>query len=155
MEINRLTRDIKKYLETLREEDYYKEMQEYYNNNLSKYYFPNHLTAFYPRFLECKTSKDIVCNFSEVIIPKGEIYINYRPLIECLDTKHVFVLKRSIKCAPYYYDALPTNIRELEDLNTRILCTNIEDDEINLESLRYYGELKLLKPNKTKKRLKK
>ncbi len=46
---------------------------------------------------------------------------------------------------------LPTNILELEDLNGRIKNPNTDNDKINLEGLRYYGEMKLLQLNKSRR----
>lgn len=46
---------------------------------------------------------------------------------------------------------LPTNILELEHLNSRIRNPNTDNDKINLEGLRYYGEMKLLKLNKNRR----
>ena len=40
---------------------------------------------------------------------------------------------------------------ELEDLNGRIKNPNTDNDKINLEGLRYYGEMKLLQLNKSRR----
>lgn len=145
MEIYRLTIDAEEKLNNLSEEERYQMLQLYYYNNQSRYYFPNDLVAFYPRMKEQKASKEFVCDMSETIISKGSYYINYRPLLENLNTHEVYVLKRTIKCLPYYSDILPVNIQELEYLNDMIINTSIDSCDLNLESLRYYGEIKLLK----------
>ncbi|MCI8347477.1 MAG: hypothetical protein HFJ12_06005 [Bacilli bacterium] len=145
MEISRLTIDVEKKLNNLSEEERYGILQLYYANNQSGYYFPNDLVAFYPQMKEQKASKEIVCNISETIISKGSCYINYRPILENLNTHEVYVLKRTIKCLPYYSDILPVNIRGLEHLNDMIINTSIDSCDLNLECLRHYGEIKLLK----------
>lgn len=144
MEISRITKD------NLNDNDY-ELLQQYYIDNTSQYYFPNCVVAFYPNIKEQRATKDIICDFNSVIIPKGAIYINYRPLLECLNTKQAFVLQKSIKCDLYYGSILSTNIFELEDLNYKIMCKGLVDNTLSLDRLSDYGELKLLKLNKRKR----
>lgn len=151
MEITRLTREVLEELESKSQYEQYELLQQYYLKNTSNYYFPNDLIAFYPHIIERRASRDIVCDISEVIISKGNYYINYRPLLENLNTKKTYVLKRTICCSLCYGNMLPTNILELEDLNSRIRNPNTDNDKINLEGLRYYGEMKLLKLNKNRR----
>lgn len=151
MEITRLTREVLEELESKSQYEQYELLQQYYLKNTSNYYFPNDLIAFYPRIIERRASRDIVCNISEVIISKGSYYINYRPLLENLNTKKTYVLKRTICCSLCYDNMLPTNIFELEELNDRIRNPNTDSDEISMETLRNYGEIKLLQLNKSRR----
>lgn len=152
MEIFRLTKEVEEKLKQMSEQERYGSLQKYYLDNQSRYYFPNDLVAFYFRMQEQIASREIICDMSEAIISQGSYYINYRPLLENLNTHEVYVLKRTIKCLPYYSDVLPRSIRELEYLNDMIRNTNIDSSDINLESLRYYGEISLLKLNKKRRR---
>ena len=87
--------------------------------------------------------------FSANLIKKGGLYLNYRPMLENLTTKKVYVLKRSIKVEPAYFDLLPTNITELEELNYKMKL-QIEDNYIDYSHLNQVmgGELVLRRLNK-------
>lgn len=151
MLINRLTRDNLKYLEDLNEKEQYEIMERYYLENRSKEYFSGCLVAFYPYIVEHHSRKEITCDISTNIIKKGQLYINYRPLIENIETGDTFVLSKTIKCETIYQGLLPTNILEFENLNEQIM--NYEyyrDSEIHLDHLHYRqgGYLKIVKLKK-------
>lgn len=148
IEIYRLTRDKLYELNMLADDIKYYKLLEYEQENRSNYFFPNDFTAFYPNISEQKCRKEIICDFSGARISKGQLYISYRPLIENLDRKETYVLKRTIKCDTFYWDILPKNIYELERLNELVLNHNIIDTEFNIEEFRYKGEIELLKLKK-------
>lgn len=151
MIIQRLTKDIYNILENMEENKRYELLDYYYLQNTSRYYFPNSLIAFYPCILEYHSRKEITCDLSSNIISKGQLYINYRPLIENISSGNTYVLKRSIKCETSYIDELPTNIFELEALNDKLMNYNCyQNGDIHLDHLHYSqgGELKLLRLKK-------
>lgn len=151
MTINRLTRSYLKTLEKFEDIKSYEIIERYYLENSSQYYFPNSLVAFYSSIREYHSRKKIICDISTNIIKKGQLYINYRPLIANMETGDAFVLVKSIKCETSYQDLLPTNILEFENLNEQIM--NYEyygSTEINLDHLHYSqgGSLKIVKLKK-------
>lgn len=151
MAINRLTRNYLKTLEELEDIKTYEIIERYYLENRSQYYFPNSLVAFYPSIREYHSRKEMTCDISTNIIKNGQLYINYRPLIENMETGDTFVLVKSIKCEIVYKDLLPTNMLEFENLNEQIM--NYEyysNSEINLDHLHYSqgGSLKIVKLKK-------
>lgn len=148
MEIYRLTRDKLYEVYMLDDERKYYQLLEYEQENRSNYFFPNDFIAFYPNISEQKCRKEIICDFSGARISKGQLYISYRPLIENLDRKETYVLKRTIKCDTFYGDILPKNMFELERLNELVLNHNIIDTDFNIEQFRYKGEIELLKLKK-------
>ena len=102
MEIYRLTKDKLHELNMLDDNTKYYKLLEYEQKNRSNYFFPNDLIAFYPNISEQRSRKEIICDFSGARISKGQLYISYRPLIENLDKKETYVLKRTIKCDTFY-----------------------------------------------------
>lgn len=65
------------------------------------------------------------------------------------NNKKVYVLKRSIRVEPAYYDLLPTNITELEELNYKMKL-QLEDNYIDYSHLNQVmgGTLVLRRLNK-------
>lgn len=151
MRINRLTREKLKWLEKIEEEKRNELIERYYLENLSKDYFPNCLVAFYPYIRESHSRQEITCDISTNLIGRGQLYINYRPLIENIETGESFVLSKTIKCEVIYQDLLPTNILEFERFNEQIMNYEcFRDSEINLDHLHYSqgGKLKIVKLKK-------
>ncbi len=151
MRINRLTRENLKWLEKQEEEKRYELIERYYFENLSKDYFPNCLVAFYPYIRESHSKEEITYDISTNLIGRGQLYINYRTLIENIETKEAFVLSKTIKCEVNYQDLLPTNILEFERFNYQIMNYEcFRNSEISLDHLHYSqgGKLKLVKLKK-------
>ena len=119
----------------------------------SKLFFPDDLVLLYPNIKEQRTKRIITCNFSGGLIYPGSIYINYRPFIENITTKEKYVLKKTLKVETGYANNLPTNISELEELQTNILLEKIDSytgiDYSHL-SQSVGGELVLQKLNRRK-----
>lgn len=151
MIINRLTKDKLEKIKMLNIEERYEILEEYYYKNTSIQYFPSNLIAFYPSIKEYHSRDNIICDFSANLIKKGQLYINYRPLIENLSTGNRYVLKKSIKCKTAYIDKLPNNILEFEQLNEMVMNYNsFKNSNVNLDNLHYSqgGYLKLLRLKK-------
>lgn len=151
MLIHRLTRENIKYLETLDDAKRYEMLERYYLEYRSNFFFPGCLVALYPYIRESHSRKEITCDISTNIIKKGQLYINYRPLLENVETGDSFILKKTIKCEPIYQDLLSTNMFEFENLDEQIMNYKYyRDSEISLDHLHYSqgGSLNLVKLKK-------
>ena len=119
---NRITREIvaKMYGSSINEiyEDIIKE--EIQNTSTDSELFYGDIVLIHESIKEYHAKKDLICDFSANLIKKSGLYLNYRPLIENITKQKVYVLKRTIKVEPAYYDILPKNIKELEELNYKM-----------------------------------
>lgn len=104
--------------------------------NLSTYYNPGELIILYPYYKIVKVENNITCDLTNEEIEKGKPMIKYRPLLQNLNDKKVFVLERTLNLCEYLENFLPTNISEFEALNESLIY--------NLESYNEYdiSELK-------------
>lgn len=109
-------------------------LKEVINISNDSDFFPGDLVLLHESIREYHTKTNITCNFSSAPIKKGELYLNYRPILEDLTSKKVYVLKRSIKVEASYYDLLPTNIMALEELNNKMKL-QVSDDYIDYSHL--------------------
>lgn len=149
--MHRLTEEYLRKLESIEEEKRYEILERFYLENTSNYYFSGNLVAFYSYVREYYSKEDRTCDISTNVIKKGQLYISYRPLVENIETRETFVLKRTIRCEPIYHDLLPTNILEFENLNEQIMnYENYQNKEIYFDHLHYSqgGYLKLVKLKK-------
>ena len=123
--------------------------EETINTSMDSDFFLGDIVLLHESVKECHTKTSIACDFSANLIKKGGLYLNYRPMLENITTKKIYVLKRSIKVEPAYFDLLPTNIRELEELNYKMKL-QIEDNYIDYSHLNQVmgGELVLRRLNK-------
>lgn len=112
------------------------EFNNIFYENLSTYYNPGQLTILYPYYKIVKVENNILCDLTNEQIMKGERCIRYRPLLQNLNDKKVYVLKRTLNLCEYLEDFLPTNIVQFEELNQALIY--------NLERYKEYdiGELK-------------
>lgn len=65
--------------------------------NLSTYYNPGELIILYPYYKIVKVENNILCDLTNEEIMKGKCCIRYRPLLQNLNYKKVFVLKKNFK----------------------------------------------------------
>ena len=123
--------------------------EEAINTSMDSDFFSGDIVLVHESIKEYHTKTEMTCDFSANLIKKGGLYLNYRPIIENLTTKKVYVLKRSIKVEPAYFDLLPTNIAELEELNYKMKL-QIEDNYIDYSHLNQVmgGALVLRRLNK-------
>ena len=123
--------------------------EEAINTSMDSDFFSGDIVLVHESIKEYHTKKEMTCDFSANLIKKGGLYLNYRPIIENLTTKKVYVLKKSIKVEPAYFDLLPTNIAELEELNYKMKL-QIEDNYIDYSHLNQVmgGALVLRRLNK-------
>lgn len=96
-------------------EEIYFDIEQYIESFRSKYLFDNDRVRFYPSIKEVIANKDTICHFSGGIIRKGSLYLNYRPLLQNMDTNKKYVLKKTIKVEIGYRDLLPTTLKEFEE----------------------------------------
>lgn len=148
---NRLDKQI---IETLKGESINKIIQklEQEEEQLRSYsFFPGNLIILYPNIKELHSKSYQTCDFSGGIIHPGSLYINYRPLLENLNTKEVYVLKKSLKVEVGYIDRLPNTIFELETLEQNMILET-PDDEIDFNHLNHQlgGKIILQKLRKNK-----
>lgn len=94
----------------------YQKLEEKEQEYESYILFPNSKIILYPSIKEVKSKSFITCDFSGALIYPGSYYLNYRPLLINLDATEKYVLKRTIKVETSYYEELPRNIAELEEL---------------------------------------
>ena len=114
--------------------------EETINTSMDSDFFLGDIVLLHESVKEYHTKTSITCD--TIIIAwtpsayskRGGLYLNYRPMLENLTTKKVYVLKRSIKVEPAYFDLLPTNITELEELNYKMKL-QIEDNYIDYSHL--------------------
>lgn len=118
----------------------------------STQFFPDDLVLMYPNKKELHTKNFITCDFSGALIYPGNLYINYRPLIENITTKERYILKRTLKVEPAYESELPTTIKELELLQQNIWLETEDNSGINYSHLGQSigGELVLQKLKRRK-----
>lgn len=123
--------------------------EETTNTSMDSDFFSGDIVLVHESIKEYHTKEGLTCDFSANIIKRGGLYLNYRPMLENLTTKKVYVLKRSIKVETAYFDLLPTNISELEELNYKMKL-QIEDNYIDYSHLNQVmgGELVLRRLNK-------
>ena len=120
LETNRISKKIVKEMYGSSILEIISKIEEEEFRNKSFDYFPGDLVLLHLGLAEKRSKKFFTCDFSETIIRPNDLYINYRPLVENLTTRNVYVLKRSIKIEPGYIDYLPRNIQELEMMQTNI-----------------------------------
>lgn len=82
--------------------------------NTSLSLFPNKIVLFYPHFKFPKASTYLACDICGSLIKPGTSYCSYRPLLEVISKREVYVLKKTIKCEMGYYNDLPKNLMEFE-----------------------------------------
>ena len=104
--------------------------EEAINTSMDSDFFSGDIVLVHESIKEYHTKTEMTCDFSANLIKRGGLYLNYRPILENLTTKKVYVLKRSIKVEPAYIDLLPTNIAELEELNYKMKL-QVEDNYID------------------------
>lgn len=123
--------------------------EEVINTSTDTDFFIGDIVLLHESIKEHHTKSGITCDFSANMIKRGGLYLNYRPMLENLTTKKVYVLKRSIRVEPAYYDLLPTNITELEELNYKMKL-QLEDNYIDYSHLNQVmgGTLVLRRLNK-------
>ena len=109
-------------------------IEETKNTSNDKDFFAGDLVLLHEIIKEYHTKTDIICDFSATLIKKGELYLKYRPILENISTNKIYVLKRSIKVEPVYFDMLPKNITELEELNYKMKL-QIHNDYIDYSHL--------------------
>ena len=107
--------------------------EETINTSMDSDFFLGDIVLLHESIKEYHAKTSMTCDFSTNLIKRG-LYLNYRPMLENLTTKKVYVLKRSIKVEPAYFDLLPTNITELEELNYKMKL-QIEDNYIDYSHL--------------------
>lgn len=110
------------------------EIEKSYSNNTSRVFLSNDLVLLHGGIIERRSKEQLECDFSGIIIRKGSLYVNYRPLIEDLTTGYCYVLSKTIKVREEYIDYLPNNIEDLEILQTNMMIEK-EDNVINYEYL--------------------
>lgn len=103
-------------------------------NYRSHEFFPGDLAILYPNVCEMRSRNYKTCDFSGAVIHPHSLYISYRPLIENITKKEVYVLKKTLHVEVGYAYNLPENIMQLESLNYNIEQQN-EDNEINFSHL--------------------
>lgn len=101
--------------------------EEEKNISMDMDFFIGDLVLLHESIKEHHTKTGIICDFSANLIKRGSLYLSYRPMLENLITKKVYVLKRSIKVEPGYFDMLPKDIKELEKLNYKMKLQLVED----------------------------
>ncbi len=123
--------------------------EETINTSTDTDFFIGDIVLLHESIKEHHTKSGITCDFSASMIKRWGLYLNYRPMLENLTTKKVYVLKRSIRVEPAYYDLLPTNITELEELNYKMKL-QLEDNYIDYSHLNQVmgGTLVLRRLNK-------
>ena len=123
--------------------------EEAINTSTDTDFFIGDIVLLHESIKEYHTKAGITCDFSGNMIKRGGLYLNYRPMLENLTTKKVYVLKRSVRVEPAYYDLLPTNITELEELNYKMKL-QLEDNYIDYSHLNQVmgGTLVLRRLNK-------
>ena len=123
--------------------------EESINTSTDTDFFIGDIVLLHKSIKEYHTKAGITCDFSGNMIKRGGLYLNYRPMLENLTTKKVYVLKRSVRVEPAYYDLLPTNITELEELNYKMKL-QLEDNYIDYSHLNQVmgGTLVLRRLNK-------
>ena len=97
-------------------------------------FFPGDLVILYPKISEMRSRDYKTCDFSGAVIHPHSLYVSYRPLIENITKKEVYVLKKTLHVEVGYAYNLPENIMQLESLNFNIEHEN-DDDEINFSHL--------------------
>lgn len=91
--------------------------------------YPNEPIIVYPGIREVKAKEEYTCDFSGAKIHKGNLYVNYRPMLKNINNGNTYVIKRTIKTELSYIYDLPTNIAELEEFNDKILNYDSYCDE--------------------------
>ena len=77
--------------------------EETINTSTDTDFFIGDIVLLHESIKEYHTKTGITCDFSGNMIKRGGLYLNYRPILENLTTKKVYVLKRSIRVEPAYY----------------------------------------------------
>lgn len=77
--------------------------EETINTSTDTDFFIGDIVLLHESIKEYHTKTGITCDFSANMIKRGGLYLNYRPILENLTTKKVYVLKRSIRVEPAYY----------------------------------------------------
>lgn len=124
--------------------------------NRSTSFFYGDLVLVSNGIKEHKASKYITCDFGGGIIYTGSFYLSYKPLIENISTNMVYVLEKTIKVETCYYDMLPQNIGELENLERNMQLELDLNDGIDYSHFnRQMGSSLNLLPLKRKVKIKK
>ena len=77
--------------------------EETINTSTDTDFFIGDIVLLHESIKEYHTKTGITCDFSANMIKRGGLYLNYRPILENLTAKKVYVLKRSIRVEPAYY----------------------------------------------------
>lgn len=77
--------------------------EETINTSTDTDFFIGDIVLLHESIKEYHTKTGITCDFFANMIKRGGLYLNYRPILENLTTKKVYVLKRSIRVEPAYY----------------------------------------------------
>lgn len=125
----------------------YNEITKEKSNMLSHYFFPGDLVIMHPGLKERIAKKTYTCSFSGARISPGSLYINYRPLIENLTSKNVYVLKKTINVEVGYEYNLPTTIDKLEQIALNMTVV----EEYSELSQQMGGSIQLQKLKRRKK----
>lgn len=114
---------------------FYKKLEELIVKHTSYYLFPNDICFFYPKTTDQIASKEFICDISGSRIKRNENYYRFRPILENLNTKKVYTLKRSIILSYDYENILPQNLFEFENWCQKIEQHYYEDDKIDFYSI--------------------
>jgi len=119
----------------------------YEENNTSQIFCPGHVVTLHGGIKVSRSSKERICHFCSLKIPKGEEIITYRPLLWDHNDHQAHVLKSIIlrKDCEHY---LPDSIQDLEQMvyYTEHSSEIYDEDEVFPNNISYgnrisYGEV--------------
>lgn len=116
-------------------ENFFMKYDEYVMINTSYNLFPGDVVKVYPGIRTFKSKEKILCDFSKNPILGGSEYLVYRPMLNNLTTKSTYVLDKSIRVLPEFYDILPKDIYTLDEFDRR-LTDSYNLQEVN--GINYY-----------------
>ncbi len=105
----------------------WKEIVKKYENFITEYesisIFQGEYVKFYPSIRYLRSKKTFSDDIGS-IIERGELYCEYRPLLWNMTTNYSYVLKKALKVEMGSEDLLPTNLKDFEALEEKILYSH-------------------------------
>jgi hypothetical protein len=97
-----------------------KTIDKFKEDNTSQYFYPGNIIILYKNIKTFKSKERITCDLCSEVIYPNTYYEAYRPLIYNLTTGKSYYLKKTIKSKLDCQHYLPSNIRELEIMQTNV-----------------------------------
>ena len=95
-------------------------IEKFEYENTSDFFWPSQHVVVYNNFKQYHTRKRIICHLCSEIIRPGQSYLIYRPLLHNIDAKMAYILSNDIIVIESCQHYMPSNIRELEEMEINI-----------------------------------